>query len=37
VLGRIVAAHPGIVAVRTVLGGSRIVPLPLGEQLPRIC
>jgi hydrogenase expression/formation protein HypE len=37
VLGRIVAAHPGIVAVRTALGGSRIVPLPLGEQLPRIC
>ena len=37
VLGRIVADHAGIVAVRTALGGSRIVPLPIGEQLPRIC
>lgn len=36
-LGRIVADHPGLVAVRTALGGSRIVPLPIGEQLPRIC
>jgi hydrogenase expression/formation protein HypE len=36
-LGRIVADHPGIVAVRTAIGGSRIVPLPIGEQLPRIC
>jgi hydrogenase expression/formation protein HypE len=37
VLGRIVAEHPGLVAIRTALGGSRVVPLPLGEQLPRIC
>ena len=36
-LGRIVAEHPGVVAVRTAMGGSRIIPLPLGEQLPRIC
>ena len=36
-LGRVVAGHPGIVALRTALGGSRIVPLPIGEQLPRIC
>ncbi|MFM7136058.1 MAG: hydrogenase expression/formation protein HypE [Planctomycetota bacterium] len=36
-LGRIVAGHPGIVAVRTALGGTRVVPLPIGEQLPRIC
>jgi hydrogenase expression/formation protein HypE len=36
-LGRIVTGHPGIVALRTALGGSRVVPLPLGEQLPRIC
>jgi hydrogenase expression/formation protein HypE len=32
-----VAEHPGLVAIRTALGGSRVVPLPLGEQLPRIC
>lgn len=37
VLGRIVAEHPGIAAVRTALGGNRILPLPIGEQLPRIC
>ena len=36
-LGRVVADHPGIVALRTAIGGSRIVPLPIGEQLPRIC
>jgi hydrogenase expression/formation protein HypE len=36
-LGRIVPDHPGIVALRTAIGGSRIVPLPIGEQLPRIC
>jgi hydrogenase expression/formation protein HypE len=36
-LGRLVTDHPGIVAMRTALGGSRVVPLPLGEQLPRIC
>ncbi len=36
-LGRVVAHHPGRVALRTTLGGSRVIPLPLGEQLPRIC
>ena len=36
-LGRIVPDHPGIVALRTAIGGSRIVPPPIGEQLPRIC
>jgi len=36
-LGRIVAAHPQFVVMRTALGGTRVVPLPLGEQLPRIC
>jgi hydrogenase expression/formation protein HypE len=37
VIGRVVAGHPGMVVARTPLGGSRVVPLPLGEQLPRIC
>ena len=36
-LGRVVADHPGLVAMRTTLGGKRIVPMPIGEQLPRIC
>jgi hydrogenase expression/formation protein HypE len=36
-LGHVVAQHPGRVAMRTALGSSRIVPMPIGEQLPRIC
>jgi hydrogenase expression/formation protein HypE len=36
-IGRVVAEHPGVVAVRTRLGTRRVVDLPLGEQLPRIC
>ena len=36
-IGRIVATHPGLVVARTALGTQRIVPMPLGEQLPRIC
>ncbi|GAA3379044.1 hydrogenase expression/formation protein HypE [Streptomyces sannanensis] len=37
VIGRCVSEHPGMVVARTGLGGTRIVDLPLGEQLPRIC
>ncbi|MFJ1991877.1 hydrogenase expression/formation protein HypE [Streptomyces asiaticus] len=37
VIGECVAEHPGMVVARTGLGGTRIVDLPLGEQLPRIC
>jgi hydrogenase expression/formation protein HypE len=37
VIGRCVAAHPGMVVARTGLGAQRVVDLPLGEQLPRIC
>lgn len=37
VIGRCVAAHPGMVVARTALGGTRVVDLPVGEQLPRIC
>lgn len=37
VIGECVAEHPGTVVARTGLGGTRIVDLPLGEQLPRIC
>jgi hydrogenase expression/formation protein HypE len=29
--------HPGMVVARTALGGTRVVDLPAGEQLPRIC
>lgn len=37
VIGRVVEGHPGVVAARTRLGATRVVDLPLGEQLPRIC
>jgi hydrogenase expression/formation protein HypE len=36
-IGSVVADHPGTVLMRTPIGGSRIVDVPLGEQLPRIC
>jgi hydrogenase expression/formation protein HypE len=36
-IGRIVAEHPRLVVMRTAIGGSRVVPMPVGEQLPRIC
>lgn len=37
IIGEAVADHPGVVVARTGLGGTRVVDLPLGEQLPRIC
>jgi hydrogenase expression/formation protein HypE len=37
ILGRVVADHPRLVVVRTAIGGTRVVPMPIGEQLPRIC
>jgi hydrogenase expression/formation protein HypE len=36
-IGTCVAEHPGLVVARTALGGTRVVSLPIGEQLPRIC
>ncbi len=36
-VGEVVAEHPGMVVARTGLGGTRVVDLPMGEQLPRIC
>jgi len=37
VIGVCVDEHPGMVVARTALGGTRVVDLPAGEQLPRIC
>jgi hydrogenase expression/formation protein HypE len=37
VIGRVVEAHPGIVALRTRIGGTRVVDMLPGDQLPRIC
>ncbi len=36
-IGTVVADHPGLVALETELGGSRIVDMLPGDQLPRIC
>jgi hydrogenase expression/formation protein HypE len=36
-IGTVVAEHRGIVVARTPIGGTRVVDLPLAEQLPRIC
>lgn len=36
-VGEVVDEHHGIVVARTGLGAKRVVDLPLGEQLPRIC
>lgn len=37
VIGECVAEHPGTMVARTGLGATRVVDLPVGEQLPRIC
>jgi hydrogenase expression/formation protein HypE len=37
IIGKVTSAHPGTVAMRSALGGSRIVDLLSGEQMPRIC
>jgi hydrogenase expression/formation protein HypE len=36
-VGEVVAEHPGRVSMRSRVGGSRIVDMLSGEQLPRIC
>jgi hydrogenase expression/formation protein HypE len=36
-IGQVTADHPGTVVMRSVAGGTRVVPMLAGEQLPRIC
>ncbi len=36
-VGEVVQEHPGMVVMETGFGSRRIVEMPLGEQLPRIC
>ena len=36
-IGAVVADHPGMVTIRTIVGSERIVDMLVGEQLPRIC
>lgn len=37
IIGTVTAQHVGILAARTAIGGTRIIPLQIGEQIPRIC
>ncbi len=37
VIGSVVADHPHMVVMRSTIGGSRVVDMLSGEQLPRIC
>jgi hydrogenase expression/formation protein HypE len=37
IIGDVVADHPGMVTMRSLVGGERVVTLLSGEQLPRIC
>ncbi len=37
IIGEVVAEHPGMVTMRSLVGGERVVMLLSGEQLPRIC
>ncbi|MFO0923505.1 MAG: hydrogenase expression/formation protein HypE [Pirellulales bacterium] len=36
-IGRVVESHAGLVVVKTRYGANRVLPQPIGEQLPRIC
>jgi hydrogenase expression/formation protein HypE len=36
-IGQIVDDHPGMVVMRSLIGGDRVVTMLAGEQLPRIC
>ncbi len=37
IIGQATAEHPGLVVAKTGIGGSRVVDMQIGEQLPRIC
>jgi hydrogenase expression/formation protein HypE len=36
-IGSVTGSHPGVVALRTGIGGTRVVDMLPGDQLPRIC
>ena len=37
IIGEVVADHPGFIVMETDIGGTRVVDMLSGEQLPRIC
>jgi hydrogenase expression/formation protein HypE len=36
-IGQVTTAHPKLLVARTAMGANRVIPLQIGEQLPRIC
>jgi hydrogenase expression/formation protein HypE len=36
-IGTVTAEHPRLLVARTAMGANRVIPLQIGEQLPRIC
>ena len=36
-IGRVTAEHPGMVVLRTAVGGTRVLDMLVGDPLPRIC
>jgi hydrogenase expression/formation protein HypE len=37
IIGTVTSQHVGMLAAKTAVGGTRIIPLQIGEQIPRIC
>jgi hydrogenase expression/formation protein HypE len=37
IIGKVVEQHPGMLVARTGIGGTRVIAMQIGEQLPRIC
>jgi hydrogenase expression/formation protein HypE len=37
IIGEVVDTHPGMVLMKTEIGGTRVLDVMFGEQLPRIC
>lgn len=37
IIGEVVSGHPGMVLMKTEIGGTRVLDVMFGEQLPRIC
>lgn len=37
IIGTVTGQHIGMLAAKTVVGGTRIIPMQIGEQIPRIC
>ncbi|MGA3188527.1 MAG: hydrogenase expression/formation protein HypE [Bryobacteraceae bacterium] len=37
IIGTVTSKHPGMLVAKTGIGGTRVIPMQIGEQLPRIC